>query len=218
MDEEFDVIVTDVTNLKYKRNPYLYTRGYFQIMEDALTDDGIAAAWLPLGGLSFRDLRILIATFDAVYPHTTVWYFTQFPTHFIILMGTPGPTSVDLSALAERMQKVEEDLRTIQVDNVYEVAGMLLLGEQDVDDLVAGQPLHTDNHPILEFSDMDLYMSTDVAPNLKELLRFQNEDLARYFSGSRGQIEKLGDHLETYADYYRRYIREYERSVEDSAD
>ena len=25
VDQDFDVIVTDVTNLKYKRNPYLYT-------------------------------------------------------------------------------------------------------------------------------------------------------------------------------------------------
>ncbi len=50
-DEQFSVIVTDVTNLKYKRNPYLYTREYFEIMRDALSPDGVAAAWLPVGGL-----------------------------------------------------------------------------------------------------------------------------------------------------------------------
>ena len=98
-DEEFSVIVTDVTNLKYKRNPYLYTREYFEIMRDSLTADGVGAAWLPVGGLSFNDLRTLIATFDDVFPHTTAWYFTQFPTHFIILVGTPEPTQVDLAEL-----------------------------------------------------------------------------------------------------------------------
>ena len=50
VDRSFDVIVTDVTNLKYKRNPYLYTREYFEIMRGALTADGVAAAWLPVGG------------------------------------------------------------------------------------------------------------------------------------------------------------------------
>ena len=30
MASEFSAIVTDVTNLKYKRNPYLYTREYFE--------------------------------------------------------------------------------------------------------------------------------------------------------------------------------------------
>jgi len=213
VDQKFDVIVTDVTNLKYKRNPYLYTREYFRIMQDALSEDGVAAAWLPVGGLSFEDLRILIATFDQVYPHTTVWYFTQYPTHFIILVGTPERTTADLSRLKGRMDKIRGDLRTIQVDNVYEVAGMLLLGEADVDDLVAGSPIHTDNHPILEFSDMDLYMTSDVQPNLKELLSYQNEDLSTYFEGTPEQIETLDDHLEIYADHYRNYIRAYERQV-----
>ena len=139
VDQDFDVIVTDVTNLKYKRNPYLYTREYFEIMQDALTEDGIAAAWLPLGGLSFEDLRTLIATFDRVYPHTTVWYFTQYPTHFVIAVGTPQRTQVDLGGLAQKMNElnnVRADLKTIKVDDAYEVASMLLLGEQDVDNQV----------------------------------------------------------------------------------
>jgi spermidine synthase len=211
VDRSFDVIVTDVTNLKYKRNPYLYTREYFEIMQDALTETGVAAAWLPIGGLSFEDLRILIATFDSVYPHTTVWYFTQYPTHFIILVGTPSPTEAELSELKAAMEGIRADLRTIRVDSVYEVASMLLLGEQDVDDLVAGAPLHTDNHPILEFSDMGLYMTSDVQPNLKRLLSFQNEDLGAYFSGSEEQLVILDQHFETYANHYRDYVNQYQR-------
>ena len=210
VDRSFDVIVTDVTNLKYKRNPYLYTREYFAIMQEALTETGVAAAWLPIGGLSFEDLQILIATFDDVFPHTTVWYFTQYPTHFIILTGTPGPTRADLSGLEAAMEGIRADLRTIRVDSVFEVASMLLLGEQDVDDLVAGAPLHTDNHPILEYSDMGLYMTSDVEPNLKRLLSFRNEDLGAYFGGSEGQLDTLEEHFERYADHYRDYVNQYE--------
>ncbi|MGD8978239.1 MAG: hypothetical protein PVG91_11590, partial [Gammaproteobacteria bacterium] len=211
VDRSFDVIVTDVTNLKYKRNPYLYTREYFAIMGDALTGTGVAAAWLPIGGLSFEDLRILIATFDNVFPHTAVWYFTQYPTHFIILTGTPGPIRADLAGLEAAMEGIRADLRTIRVDSVYEVASMLLLGEQDVDDLVAGAPLHTDNHPILEYSDMGLYMTSDVEPNLKRLLSFRNEDLGAYFSGSDEQLAILEAHFAEYADHYRDYVDLYDR-------
>ena len=210
-EQRFDAIVTDVTNLKYKRNPYLYTREYFQIMQDALSEDGIAAAWLPVGGLSFADLQTLIATFHAVYPHTTAWYFTQFPTHFIILVGTPEPLQVSLDDLRARMVRVARDLKTLDVDNVHELASMLLLGERDVDALSAGQPLHTDNRPILEYSDMSLYMATDVAPNLKRLLEFQQEDLLRYFSGAERELATLEEHFRRYTGHYRDYIREYER-------
>lgn len=213
-DQRFDVIVTDVTNLKYKRNPYLYTREYFEIMKNALSEDGVAAAWLPLGGQSFEDLRILIATFDAVFPHTTVWYFTQYPTHFVVAVGTPGRTAVDLAELDGKMARVSEDLRTIMVDDVHELAGMLLLGEQDVDRMVAGAPLHTDNHPILEFSDMDQYMRVDVAPNLGRLLGYQQEDLRRYFTGSDQQLATLKQRFHEYRRNYRNYVRAYERTAE----
>jgi len=213
-ETEFDVIVTDVTNLKYKRNPYLYTREYFEIMRDGLSADGVAAAWLPIGGLSFNDLRTLIATFDAVFPHTTAWYFTQFPTHFIILVGTPEPTLVNLPELRAEMAKVERDLASLDIDNVYELASMLLLGEQDVDTLVAGQPLHTDNRPILEYSDMDLYNVEDVAPNLGRLLEFQQEDLLQYFTGTERQLGALEAHLEQYMGHYKDYVRLYERQFD----
>jgi spermidine synthase len=212
-DEEFSVIVTDVTNLKYKRNPYLYTREYFEIMRDALSDDGVAAAWLPVGGLSFNDLRILIATFDDVFPHTTAWYFTQFPTHFIILVGTPEPTLVNLRELREKLATVENDLQSLNVDNVYELASMLLLGESDIDSLVDGVPIHTDNRPILEYSDMDLYNVTDVAPNLGRLLEFQQENLLAYFAGGEQQLAELEEHFELYTGYYLNYVRLYEQQL-----
>jgi spermidine synthase len=210
-DEKFSVIVTDVTNLKYKRNPYLYTREYFEIMRSALSEDGVAAAWLPVGGLSFEDLRTLIATFDSVFPHTTAWYFTQFPTHFIILVGTPESTLVNLEDLQEGMANVEHDLKSLKVDNVYELASMLLLGESDIDSLVDGAPIHTDNRPILEYSDMDLYNVVDVAPNLGRLIEFQQEDRLSYFSGSERQLDELEEYFELYIRHYLNYIRGYEK-------
>jgi spermidine synthase len=210
-DEKFSVIVTDVTNLKYKRNPYLYTREYFEIMQEALSTDGVAAAWLPVGGLSFNDLRTLIATFDSVFPHTTAWYFTQFPTHFIILVGMPEPTRVSLTELGEKTAQVERDLQSLNVDSVYKLASMLLLGESDIDSLVDGAPIHTDNRPILEYSDMDLYNVVDVAPNLGRLIEFQQEGLLSYFVGNERQLDILEEYFDLYTGHYRDYVRSYER-------
>jgi len=212
-EEEFSVIVTDVTNLKYKRNPYLYTREYFEIMQGALSTDGVAAAWLPVGGLSFNDLRTLIATFDSVFPHTTAWYFTQFPSHFIILTGTPEPTRVDLDKLRNKMSRaeVERDPRSLKVDNVFELASMLLLGERDIDSLVNAAPIHTDNRPILEYSDMNLYNVVDVAPNLGRLLEFQQEDLLEYFVGRQSQLAELDEYFDLYNGHYLNYVRLYDR-------
>lgn len=213
VDEKFDVIVTDVTNLKYKRNPYLYTREYFEIMKNSLNINGVAAAWLPIGGLSFNDLKILIRTFDIVFPHTTLWYFTKYPTHFIIAIGTPEKLKVNLGKLKIDMEKINKDLKEILVDNEYEVASMLLLGENDVDNLTYGTVLHTDNFPILEFSDMNDYMRIDVQANLNNLMKYKKEDLNNYFIGSGSEIKTLDQHFLLYNKYYRNYINEYYRRV-----
>jgi len=83
-DQKFDVIVTDVTNLKYKRNPYLYTREYFEIMQAALTADGIAAeARLQVYRNNSRALfeQALRLTFPVVLRRVGDDYFRQL-AHF----------------------------------------------------------------------------------------------------------------------------------------
>jgi hypothetical protein len=126
-------------------------------------------------------------------------------------VGTPGPTLVNLGELKEKMGEVERDLRSLNVDNVYELASMLLLGEGDIDSLVDGAPIHTDNRPILEYSDMDLYNVVDVAPNLGRLLEFQQEDLLGYFVGREDQLAELEEHIALYTGYYLDYVQLYEQ-------
>jgi hypothetical protein len=110
------------------------------------------------------------------------------------------------------MAPVDCDLRRLNVDNVYKLASMLLLGESDIDELVDGAPIHTDNRPILEYSDMDLYNVVDVAPNLGRLIEFQQEDLLAYFEGSGRQLDELGEHFDMYTGHYLDYVQLYEDS------
>jgi hypothetical protein len=128
----------------------------------------------------------------------------------VILLGTPAETGVDLWRLERRMQKVATDLASIHVDNVYQLGSMLLLGERDVDALVAGARLHTDDRPILEFSDMRQYMMVDVAPNLGRLLEYQREDRLRHFTGTVQQMETLDRYFREYTRHYRDYVEQYE--------
>jgi hypothetical protein len=117
---------------------------------------------------------------------------------------------VNLNELREEIIEVERDLRSLSVDNVYELASMLLLGESDIDALVDGAPIHKDNRPILEYSDMDLYNVVDVAPNLSRLLEFQREDLLAYFVGSEQELAALEEHFGLYTGHYLDYVQMYE--------
>jgi hypothetical protein len=76
---------------------------------------------------------------------------------------------------------------------------------------VDGAPIQTDNRPILEYTDMDLYNVVDVAPNLGRLIEFQQEDLLAYFFGSEHQLTELEEHFDLYTGHYLDYIQLYEQ-------
>jgi spermidine synthase len=111
----YDAIVTDCTNIQYRSNGDLYTVDYFRLLRDRLTPTGIAAAWVPANGIREADLKTLLRSFKAVFPHTSVWYMDSLATDFLIVVGTPGPLAIDMPTLARRMAApaVLEDLTAI---------------------------------------------------------------------------------------------------------
>ncbi|MFA5134202.1 MAG: fused MFS/spermidine synthase [Patescibacteria group bacterium] len=207
-EETFDAIVTDVTNLKYKSNASLYTVDYFQVMRDRLSPHGVAAAWVPLGGVSPSDLKILTASFHEVFPHTTVWYFNQDWTGFLVFVGTPEKLEIDITELEGRFELVRGDLGSIGVESAYELSAMLLLGEGDVASYVAGAPLHTDDRPILEFSDIKYYAQYSPMSNLRDLLLVQQENLSGYFILNEEQDSELLDTFYAGRELIKHFIEE----------
>lgn len=131
-DERYDFISTDVTNLQYNQNSTLYTAEYFGMMRDRLTKDGIACAWIPMSSISPESFRTLLATFQKVYPHASLWLMNEIPTYFGILIGTPGPLKMDMGRMRAVManRAVRDDLATVGVEHPYQVADSLLLEER----------------------------------------------------------------------------------------
>lgn len=151
-DERYDFISTDVTNLQYKQNSSLYTAEYFALMKSRLTPDGIACAWIPMSAISPREFQILLRTFQAAYPHATLWLMNEVPTYFGILIGTPGPLSVDFDRVGRGMAReaVAADLRQIGIESPLQIGAALLLDADGMRAFTAGAPLHTDDDPVLE--------------------------------------------------------------------
>ena len=180
-DMEFDVIVTDVTNLKYKSNPSLYTVEYFEILAEKSADDGVVAVWLPVSFVALEDIKILINSFHEIFDHTTAWYYTKIPTHFLVLVGMKHRLSIDIEKLGNISAIVKNDLFEIDVYNQYDFASMLFLGEEDIENFISGAKLHTDNNPILEFSNINEYYSRNLYSNIRALFEYKSENLLHYF-------------------------------------
>jgi spermidine synthase len=161
--ERYDVISTDATNVQYKQNASLYSREYFELMKARLTPDGIACAWLPFAALPLRsvphrdnraddEFKILLRTFQAVFPHSYLFIFDQWNTDFAIVIGSPGPLRIELAELARRFQRtdVKRDLGEVDIVDPMQLLHFLYLDDAAMRRYDGPGWLHTDDLPVLE--------------------------------------------------------------------
>lgn len=171
----YDVIATDVTNLQYRQNSSLYTTEYFQRMRSRLQPDGIACAWIPMAAINTDELRILMRSFQSVFSHASLWYMNHTHTNFGILIGTPKELSISYSRMQQGMQipAVKENLALIGISHPLQIIHSLMLDEDGYRRFCGDGPLHTDNHPVLEFtSPLSFYQYNETfVENLRETMR-----------------------------------------------
>ncbi len=181
--DPYDVVVTDCTNIQYKSNGDLYTVEYFRLMKDRLTAHGVAAAWVPANGIDPADLKTLLRSFRAVFPHTSVWYMNTLPTDFLIVVGTPDRLDLDLEELHQRMVRpgVREDLEAVGLEDPYRLACTFLTADEDLAAYLEAGPLNRDDRPVLSYSTYGATFRATIVPNLVELLACRS-DVTEYVS------------------------------------
>jgi spermidine synthase len=175
--EKYDVIVTDVTSIQYRGNGNLYTTDYFRLMRDNLNPGGLACAWVPISGITPQQLRILVRSFQVVYPHTSLWYMINLPTDFAILVGSPDRLSIDLADAARRMSAplVQRDLAQVGMDRPKKLAACLLLAEKDLAEYTGDGMVHTDDGPVLDYlAHASAYQNT-LTENLTDMLAHRSD-------------------------------------------
>lgn len=152
-DVKYDVIATDCTDLRYKTNANLYDLEYFTLCREALTDRGLVVVWMPLAGLSDRAFRSALRTFQVVFPEMSVWYFTNQPTHYCLLIGGRGPVKIDYQAVvkAAALPGIAEDLEEIGLRDPDKLLSSFVCDERTLTELLKPYPLNTEDHPIIEF-------------------------------------------------------------------
>jgi spermidine synthase len=178
--EKYDVIVTDLTSIQYRGNGNLYTDGAFRLMREQLNPGGLGAAWVPITGITPEALKMIVRTFQSVFPHTSVWYMINLPTDFVIIVGTEERLAIPLANIAERMQvsRVARDLAPIGMDDPYKLAAGLLLAEDDIAAYTGPGPIHRDYHPVLDYLTHASPYRNTLPENLGELVVHRRDPIA----------------------------------------
>ena len=142
---KYDVITADVIQPTHAGAGMLYSREYFTLARQALTDSGVMVQWI---GLRSRVHYELIArTFLDVFPETTVW------VNGSLLIGSIRPLALDPARLATRFERpaVRASLAASGFRDAPGVLAHYTAGPHDLRRFLGSGPILTDDRPRLEY-------------------------------------------------------------------
>jgi len=140
-DEQYDIITTDATHPSNASSWALFTREFYELVQQRLSPDGVFMQWLPFHSLAEADYRTIMRTFHSVFPHTTLWYTGLSHT---FLISTPQRLTeemlTDMLAPAADNQIIRDDLGTPDT-----ILSYLIWDENAITTYTGPGPVVTDN-------------------------------------------------------------------------
>lgn len=151
--EKYDVILNDSIHPRYAGNGSLYTYDYYKLCRNKLKENGVISQWLPLYSLTEENFKMILSSFQKVFPQTSVWYINSTINPFTIVVGRLGDKGIDFQQFADRINdhKVKADLSRINAQTPFKILDYFIFQNDDVNRYVANVPLHTDDHPYIEY-------------------------------------------------------------------
>lgn len=148
------VIITDSTHPKTPDSWVLYTQEFYRLVRAHLTGDGIFVQWVPTHGLTIDEYKIILRTFQSVFPHTSLWVTSgmneqgQFEV-YSLLVATPKPLRINVAQLRNRLdaKPVSLDLRPYGLDSVAGFLDGFICTGNTLRHWTGQGPINTDNLP-----------------------------------------------------------------------
>jgi spermidine synthase len=189
--ERYDVIVSEPSNPWIAGVAALFSVEFFETARSRLRAGGIMAQWVPGYGLAPDDFAMIVRTFSAVFPSTSVWYLGR---HDFLLLGAARVRPLDIARLRARVEipAVLDDLGRVGLGSGPEILGFIALGPTDAARLGTGARLNDDDRLPLEYSaprSLHLDRAGDVA---NFVLRFRTIGLAELVAGGAAALDGPG--------------------------
>lgn len=146
-DEKYDVITADIIQPQHAGAGKVWSKQYWQLARDHLTDDGIMLQWV--GGADRPDsvYKMIVRTFLEVFPNATAWANGQ------LLVGTKGPLQLDRDTLRRTLAdpRFAEARAAAGITSVDSLLGLYTAGPAELRRFAGKGPLLTDDRPRIEY-------------------------------------------------------------------
>jgi spermidine synthase len=151
-DKSYSVITIDPSPPIHSAGTVnLYSREFIALCKDHLDPNGTLCLWLPQA--HYTEARMIMKTFQSVFPHTSLW---KGPVcDGLYLIGTQKPVQIPLDRFhhAFENKRFLEDIMELD-KSVYSgdvLANLFILNETELAEYLQDVPIITDNYPYTEF-------------------------------------------------------------------
>jgi spermidine synthase len=198
--KKWPVIISDSTHPKSGDSWVLYTQEFYRLVREHLTNDGVFVEWVPLHNLSVEEFKIIVRTFQAVFPHASLWVTQGLDEHghlvaYTLLAATPEPLKIDVGKLHERLNfdAVRRDLEPFSLHTPAGFLDTFLCAEEQLRQWTGNGPINTDDLPFTQYQTVYSKGAIFQNENLIELM----EDVWPYLTntGSQQEAEHLREEL-----------------------
>lgn len=148
---QYDLIIGDLYNAALAGMGNLYSRDYYELCFKRLEQDGMMAQWVSMKDLPEPALKGIMATFGAVFPHSSLWFASP---DILVMVGSKIPMQADMKKIYTRMKQtsIKEQLQEVGLYSPFSLLGHFLMNQQAWNRYVAGAAIITDNRPYIEYS------------------------------------------------------------------
>jgi spermidine synthase len=141
----YDVITADIIQPTHAGAGLLYSREYFELARQALTDGGVMVQWI--GPRSDLHYKLIARTFQSVFPETTVW------VNGSLLIGSTKPLVLDRATLERQFGSpaLQAPLAASGLPDVQTLLNSYTAGPEALRRFLGEGPVLTDDQPLLEY-------------------------------------------------------------------
>ncbi|MBP8644578.1 MAG: fused MFS/spermidine synthase [Syntrophobacteraceae bacterium] len=151
MPLRYDVVTSEPSHPWQTGNANLFTLEFFRLVQKRLTRDGVVCQWLPYYHMDREHFRILLKTFQMVFPHVHVWIANT----DALLIGSAQELVLRCEELRSRLQLpgIRDRLERIGIHDLTDLLSFFYLDTRAVLRFVEGvEQVNSDRFPILEFN------------------------------------------------------------------
>ena len=149
---KYDAIISEPSNPWIAGVAGLYTQDFFRMAAGRLNPGGVFGQWIQAYQLSPESMRMFLATFSSVFPHTHIFMVNT----DVVVVGSREPLGLDGMRIARKfresgMERKFADLGA-ELDDYGITLAHYVAGPEEVARLSLFSHIHTDNRPEMEFA------------------------------------------------------------------